>query len=177
MTTNPPVTPKKRELETTNSIVSLSPFLDSPQIPQQQSEVPINTWGSLLSTLDVIAVAIKRQADKQDFQVDLLNIMAKYIVGMDSKVQALNELILRAQKHNYVQQARCDCTPSRNKPQVISPILNETLMEVRAQAFTTRKRFRVIEAPPQEAKTPLTEQFSSVTAIPKAPQIPGRSLW
>ncbi|KAJ1140581.1 hypothetical protein NDU88_006930 [Pleurodeles waltl] len=176
MTTNPPVTLKEQELEPINSTVSLSPFLDSPQNPQQQSEVPANTWGSLLLTLHIMAILIKHQADKQDIQVELLNIMAKYIVGIDSKLQALNELILRAQKHNYVQQARCDCTPSGNKPQVIAPILNEILMEARAQAFNTRELLRVIEAPPQEIKTTLTEQFSSMTAVPKALQIPWRTV-
>ncbi|KAJ1110174.1 hypothetical protein NDU88_007529 [Pleurodeles waltl] len=96
MTINPPETPKKQEVEPINTIVLLSPFLDGLQNPLQHSEVPANTWGSLLSTLDVMAVAIKHQVDKQDIQVDLLNIMAKYFVGIDSKLQALNDLILQA---------------------------------------------------------------------------------
>ncbi|KAJ1215757.1 hypothetical protein NDU88_003365 [Pleurodeles waltl] len=102
-------------------------------------------WGSLLSTLDVMATAIKDQADKQDIQDDLLNIMAKYIVGIDSKLQALKDLIQRAQKQNYVQQVACGCAVSGNNPQIKVPILNGILVEVRAQALSTRERLRVVE--------------------------------
>ncbi|KAJ1131132.1 hypothetical protein NDU88_009475 [Pleurodeles waltl] len=48
------------------TIISLSPFQDSTRISQPQLDVPANTWGSLVSTLDVMATAIKHQSDKQD---------------------------------------------------------------------------------------------------------------
>ncbi|KAJ1198737.1 hypothetical protein NDU88_002576 [Pleurodeles waltl] len=103
---------------------------DSTRNSQFQSDVPANTWGTLLSKLHVMATAIKHQADKQDIQVDLLNIMAKYIVGIDSKLQALNDLIQRAQKQNYIQQVACDFAISGDNPQTIVPILNDILAEV-----------------------------------------------
>ncbi|KAJ1176641.1 hypothetical protein NDU88_001912 [Pleurodeles waltl] len=93
---------QKHEEDMLRTTISLSPFQDSTRNSQSQSDVQINTRGSLLSTLDIMATAIKHQADKQDIQVDLLNIMAKYIAGIDSKLQALNYMIQRAQKQNYV---------------------------------------------------------------------------
>ncbi|KAJ1198852.1 hypothetical protein NDU88_002691 [Pleurodeles waltl] len=41
-----------------------SPSQDSTRNSQFQSDVPANTWGTLLSILDVMATAIKHQADK-----------------------------------------------------------------------------------------------------------------
>ncbi|KAJ1119036.1 hypothetical protein NDU88_007222 [Pleurodeles waltl] len=139
-TIHPHESSQKHEADMLRTIISLSPFQDSTRNSLLQSDVPANTWGTLLSTLDVTATAIKHQADKQDIQVDLLTIMAKYIVGIDSKLQALNDLIQRAQKQNYIQQVACDCAISGDNPQTIVPILNDILAEVRAQALSTRKR-------------------------------------
>ncbi|KAJ1150609.1 hypothetical protein NDU88_003399 [Pleurodeles waltl] len=113
---NPPSTPASttagdQELQPPNNLRLLSPLhtayrhtglSDSTRNTQPQSDVPANTWGSLLSTLDVMATAIKHQADKQDIQVDLVNITAKYIVGIDSKLQALNDLIQREPKNGIM---------------------------------------------------------------------------
>ncbi|KAJ1142799.1 hypothetical protein NDU88_009112 [Pleurodeles waltl] len=139
-TIHPHESSQKHEADMLRTIISLSPFQDSTRNSQLQSDVPANTWGTLLSTLDVMATVIKHQADKQDIQVDLLNVMAKYIVVIDSKLQALNDLIQRAQKQNYIQQVACDCAISGDNSQTIFPILNDILAEVRAQALSTRER-------------------------------------
>ncbi|KAJ1159060.1 hypothetical protein NDU88_011730 [Pleurodeles waltl] len=144
-TIHPHESSQKHEADMLRTIISLSPFQDSTRNSQLQSDVPANTWGTLLSTLDIMATAIKRQADKQDIQVDLPNIMAKYIVGIDSKLQALNDLIQRAQRQNYIQQVACDCAISGDNPQTIIPIINDILAEVRAQALSTRERLCVLE--------------------------------
>ncbi|KAJ1166684.1 hypothetical protein NDU88_007081 [Pleurodeles waltl] len=144
-TIHPHESSQKYEADMLRTIISLSPFHDSTRNSQPQSDVLANTWGTLLSTLDIMATAIKHQADKQDIQVDLLNIMANYIVGIDSKLQALNELIQRALKQNYIQQVACACACAipRDNTQTIVPILNDILTEVRAQALSTRERLRV----------------------------------
>ncbi|KAJ1171086.1 hypothetical protein NDU88_002957 [Pleurodeles waltl] len=143
----------KDEEERSTIAINLGPFQECMQNSQLQSEVPARAWGSLLSTLYVLSVVIKHQNDKQ---VDLLNIMANYIVGINSKLQALNDLIHRAQYHNYIRQAR-NCTAAENNPHVIASILNEILKEVRAQALSTRERFQVIQYEEQEKKATIKE--------------------
>lgn len=95
-------------------------------------------WGVLLSTLESISTAISHQADKHDVQVDLLNIMAIDIVGIDKKLQSLNDLITR--QHNYTQQVNCKCTSVCENPQKLSVILSDILTEVRAQATGAHKK-------------------------------------
>ncbi|KAJ1187157.1 hypothetical protein NDU88_003936 [Pleurodeles waltl] len=46
-----------------------------------------DSWTALLSTMDVMLSAIQFQADKQDTQVELLNILAVRIVSIDNKLQ------------------------------------------------------------------------------------------
>ncbi|KAJ1085055.1 hypothetical protein NDU88_005188 [Pleurodeles waltl] len=113
-----------------------------------------------------MSAAIKHQADKQDIQVDLLNIMDKYIVSIDLKLQTLNDLIHQAQEHTYMQQAVCNSTTSGDKPQVISSILNQILLKVRSQALNTKERFRVLELEEREEKNVIME------TSPREPLIP-----
>ncbi|KAJ1117961.1 hypothetical protein NDU88_006156 [Pleurodeles waltl] len=90
------------------------------------------SWQVLLTTMDIMSMAIYYQADKQETEVDLLSILGAHIVSIDKKHQGLNDLIRRA--HSYTQQVCCKCVPSGdNSPKSIE-LLNEILMEVRAQA-------------------------------------------
>ncbi|KAJ1188709.1 hypothetical protein NDU88_005466 [Pleurodeles waltl] len=50
-------------------------------------------WQALLSTMDAMSAAIYYQAEKQETQVDLLNVLAVHIVSIDKKLQGLNDLL------------------------------------------------------------------------------------
>ncbi|KAJ1153579.1 hypothetical protein NDU88_006338 [Pleurodeles waltl] len=54
-TIHPHESSKKHEADMLRTIITLSPFQDSTRNSQLQSDVPANTWGTLLSTLDVMA--------------------------------------------------------------------------------------------------------------------------
>ncbi|KAJ1106907.1 hypothetical protein NDU88_004305 [Pleurodeles waltl] len=90
-------------------------------------------WQALLSTMDAMLAAIHYQANKQESQVDLLDVLAVHIVSISKKLQALNDLI-RAQTNSYTQQVSCQYVSlGDNSPKTIE-ILNNILTEVRDQA-------------------------------------------
>ncbi|KAJ1118797.1 hypothetical protein NDU88_006984 [Pleurodeles waltl] len=89
--------------------------------------------------MDAISAAIQFQADKQDTQVDLLNILAIHIVSIDKKLQSLNDLIKRAQTHSYTQQMTCQCSITGDNSQRSLDILNDILKEVKIQALRTEE--------------------------------------
>ncbi|KAJ1117959.1 hypothetical protein NDU88_006154 [Pleurodeles waltl] len=70
------------------------------------------SWQVLLTPMDIMSMAIYYQADKQETEVDLLRILGVHIVSTDKKLQGLNDLIRRAQKHSYTQKVCCKCFPS-----------------------------------------------------------------
>ncbi|KAJ1124178.1 hypothetical protein NDU88_002639 [Pleurodeles waltl] len=74
-------------------------------------------------------VEIYYHADKQ---VDRHNLLAVHILKIDKKLQALNDLIRRAQTHSYTQQVLWQCASTRdNSPKTIK-ILNDIVTEVRS---------------------------------------------
>ncbi|KAJ1139299.1 hypothetical protein NDU88_005674 [Pleurodeles waltl] len=98
-----------------------------------------DSWKALLATMDAISAAIKFQADKQDTQVDLRNILASHIVSIDSKLHALNAVIKRAQTHSYTQQVTCQCSVTSDNSQRSLNILNDILKEVKIQTLRTEE--------------------------------------
>ncbi|KAJ1153247.1 hypothetical protein NDU88_006008 [Pleurodeles waltl] len=100
-----------------------------------------DSWKALLATMDAISAAIQFQADKQDTQVDLLNILAIHIVSIDNKLQSLNDLIKRAQTHSYTQQVTCQCCTTGGNSQRSLDILNDILKEVKIQTLRTEEHF------------------------------------
>ncbi|KAJ1082506.1 hypothetical protein NDU88_002671 [Pleurodeles waltl] len=92
------------------------------------------SWQAHLSTMDSRSAAIYYHADKQETQVDLLNVLAVHIVSIDKKLQGLSDLIRRVQTHSYTQQVLCQCVSTGdNSPKTIE-IINEILTEIMAQA-------------------------------------------
>ncbi|KAJ1174862.1 hypothetical protein NDU88_000153 [Pleurodeles waltl] len=102
---------------------------------------PGDSWKALLAKMDVISAAIQFQADKQDNQVDLLNILAIHIVNIDNKLQSLNDLMKRAQTHSYTQQVTCQCSITGDNSQRSLDILNDILKEVKTQTLRTEEHF------------------------------------
>ncbi|KAJ1155579.1 hypothetical protein NDU88_008308 [Pleurodeles waltl] len=98
-----------------------------------------DSWKALLATMDAISAAVKFQADKQETQVDLLNILAIHIVSINNKLQSLNDLIKRAQTHSYTQQVTCQCTITGNNSQRTLDILNDILKDVKIQTLGTEE--------------------------------------
>ncbi|KAJ1089396.1 hypothetical protein NDU88_002547 [Pleurodeles waltl] len=92
------------------------------------------SWQALLSPMDAMSAAIHYQADKQETQVELLSVLAVHIVSIDKKLQALNDLIRRAQTHSYTQRVLCQRASIGDNSPKTTEVLNDILTEVRAQA-------------------------------------------
>ncbi|KAJ1208885.1 hypothetical protein NDU88_004268 [Pleurodeles waltl] len=138
-----PCVPVKQELATGmvlgRSVEAKGPAATSLDVPSIEARLVFGeagaSWQALLTTWDTMSTAIYYQADKQETQVDLLNVLAVHIVSIDKKLQGLNDLTRRAQTHSYTQQVQCQCASTGDSSPRTTELLNEILPEVRAQAL------------------------------------------
>lgn len=76
--------------------------------------------------------ALAYQSEKMDVQIDLLNLMATAVSGIDRKMIELHDLINRAQTYAATAKIDCTCVPVVNKLVTIPEAMTGLIQELKA---------------------------------------------
>ncbi|KAJ1100187.1 hypothetical protein NDU88_005274 [Pleurodeles waltl] len=101
----------------------------SQENPTDQQSKTLDVWEVVFKTSQLTLEALTYQSNKMDVQIDLLNIIATSISGIDQKLVDLNNLIIRAQTLAETTNIECACAPIVEKlkqiPEVLSTIIDD----------------------------------------------------
>ncbi|KAJ1214973.1 hypothetical protein NDU88_002583 [Pleurodeles waltl] len=101
----------------------------SQENPSDEQRKTLDVWEVVFKTSQLTLEALAYQSNKMDVQIELLNIIATSISGIDQKLVDINNLIIRAQTLAETTNIECACAPIVEKfkqiPEVLSTIIDD----------------------------------------------------